>query len=829
MGIFRSKKSKDKPKPKITYEDNYIGNVEGNLLDAYQNTSYNLKLYMIPAKTGYDNGGWMRGAMAAQPRDTIVIAQTSVTGVQIDNLDISFVQGPGTGNSVATRAQFTLIQPGAADLLDQIQIAKAHLGHYMYADVPMFLAIEFKGYQEDIDDEDAGGAPAHITGPFIFQLRLAKVSVAIDDTGSQYEFDCPVAQSEAYADYNFKIPKDMYVQGQTIEEITQNLQENIKKFKEDNLKEEEIHDEILFDLSQLQNVLTNTSIVDGSNRGNRKNAEQVNRLINAESKGIKTKEDFEKALEDNPDSLDGGISIESGGFGTDQQINMKEGTSMNQFFTTALVMCDSFLNSTTRKSNFRDPSLSEDGLDLDKTFVKWYRIEADIEYMEFDSRRNKYAKRITYKPIVYNTRQNGQNTSAAEEDLSKEQVTNIIKNVNIKKAYHYLYTGLNDQILSADIQYNAGQVLLQAPGAGTLGDLSTNANKSGANIDGDSDLTGKAEKERIAAEQSVLLDQISKGDTEFNRKLKDDLRMTDKEYEEFVEDKSRTNATAKALAHANYTPGYSRTTNNGTQDVGDYKPEGSGYIYSVDLLDDQGGSETVIGNTASASDRKRRQQMVANAANGKSPEARTKRMVGQSIVSTSGDTSDGTNAATLFGYMYQNVNDSSILVELGLKVRGDPFYLGVPNSYSEAMKGKKKMTAIEEYDQREESSKSGMVYNNGDDNFFLFTMQTPRVRDPNIDDEDENPGYLKSMGTAFFISGVYRIVSTTCSFSGGMYTVNFDKAPKDTALHISKFNLTDVDYGDEGETPMTDEEIARMVEESNARQQADFEANRGNP
>ena len=133
--------SKDKVKPKVTYEDNYIGAVEGNLLDAYQNTSYNLKLYMIPAKTGYDNGGWMRGAKSAQPRDTVVIAQTSVTGVQIDNLDISFVQGPGTGNSVATRAQFTLIQPGAADLLDQIQIAKAHLGHYMYADVPLFLEI----------------------------------------------------------------------------------------------------------------------------------------------------------------------------------------------------------------------------------------------------------------------------------------------------------------------------------------------------------------------------------------------------------------------------------------------------------------------------------------------------------------------------------------------------------------------------------------------------------------------------------------------------------------------------------------------------------------
>ena len=35
---------------------------------------------------------------------------------------------------------------------NQIQIAKMHLGHYMYADVPMFLEINFQGYEDDIDD-----------------------------------------------------------------------------------------------------------------------------------------------------------------------------------------------------------------------------------------------------------------------------------------------------------------------------------------------------------------------------------------------------------------------------------------------------------------------------------------------------------------------------------------------------------------------------------------------------------------------------------------------------------------------------------------------------
>ena len=165
-------------------------------------------------------------------------------------------------------------------------------------------------------------------------------------------------------------------------------------------------------------------------------------------------------------------------------------------------------------------------------------------------------------------------------------------------------------------------------------------------------------------------------------------------------------------------------------------------------------------------------------------------MYGPSVVSTSGDTSDGTNAATLFGYMYQNVNDKSILIDLGLKVRGDPYYLGSPTSYAEASKGKKIMTALEEYDLREKSKLLGMVYEAGDQNYFLFTMQTPRVRDPNIDDEDENTGYMSQAQTAFFISGIYMLVATTCSFQSGMFTVSMDKAPKLTSLPLSKFKLT---------------------------------------
>mgnify|MGYP007000285012 len=75
------------------------------ILDHYENTSYNLKLYMIGEEE------WLRGQYAADPGRTVVLAQTGVTGVQIDNLSLDIVKGPGSGNTFATRASFTLFQP----------------------------------------------------------------------------------------------------------------------------------------------------------------------------------------------------------------------------------------------------------------------------------------------------------------------------------------------------------------------------------------------------------------------------------------------------------------------------------------------------------------------------------------------------------------------------------------------------------------------------------------------------------------------------------------------------------------------------------------------
>lgn len=783
---------------KTIIEDRYLGKVLGNKLDSFNNTSYNLRLYMIPDKTD-SGGGYLNGALQAEPENTVIIAQTGVTGIQIDNLSLNVVQG--SSGAFVTNGGFTLYQPGAADLLDQIQMAKKVLGIQagMFANAPIFLEIIFKGYTEDMDDPEAAGEPVTIDGPWCFKLEIATIDVSITEDGSTYDFGVVVGSENAYSDTYYTIPADTSMTGATIKECIEDLEETLKKYREDNYKEEGVHDEVVFDLSQLDEFLGDGKI----KYSNYENAEQINRLMNAEAQGIKTREEYEKVLEDNPDSLDGGIKA-TGGVWRRDRIQIKEGTNFHKIFTTLFVMNDDFLESCTRKKKFDSPEIDKDGVDLNQTFTHWYKIEADTEYLDYDHRRNTYAKRVTYKPIIYQTADQDLSTAPGEMVLDKENVTKRIKEMNIKKAYHYMYTGLNDQILKADISYKAGQLLLGAPGGGLIGDTSTSPNKPGAPAS-DGDLEGKTKKAVVAAKQEDVKGILnSLKDENYRDRVANDLGLTEAEKTALAEDKEKQKAFAETLvfleAGGNNPLNYYKTAkaeqkdgtvideDHSNDNIPPYTPEASGYIYGADLLDTAGGNPTIIGELTG--------QMALNTlAQSQRGEISTDPLptfdYTKSVVATGGNTSDGTAKGTLFGYMYNNVNDASILVDLGLSVRGDPWYLGPKPENPDQPKAN--TTALE--DALAVTDNSAISYSSND-NYFLFTMQTPRVLDPDIEDEDNNSGYMSKQGTAYFLSGVYQIFGVTANFSNGMFEVELN-AKKQTALSLANFDMTDVEYEEE--------------------------------
>ena len=80
---------KDEPKAEtVIKEDRYLGQVAGNKLDAFNNATYNWRLYMIPDETP-SGGGYMNGAVKAKPEETVIIAQTGVTGIAIENISLN--------------------------------------------------------------------------------------------------------------------------------------------------------------------------------------------------------------------------------------------------------------------------------------------------------------------------------------------------------------------------------------------------------------------------------------------------------------------------------------------------------------------------------------------------------------------------------------------------------------------------------------------------------------------------------------------------------------------------------------------------------------------
>lgn len=761
------------------------GNVAPNILDSFDNVSYNLKLYMIPFQY------WKNGEKKAPPGETVVIAQTSVTGVQIDDLSMNFVMNQrGLGTSV--RADFTLIQPSAADLLDQIMSARVTTGHNLYADVPLFLEIVFQGYESSIDDSDTKGVPTTVAGPYVYQLQVNTVEIAIDDVGSRYDFGCSVGSTNCHTDEYFKIPKDMSLRGKTILEYVTDLESKLEQYRDDNLHEEENHDIIKFDMSDVETKLGDMSLSYQA----KENAEQINRLINAEQAGVTTREEFEKLLEDDPTSLDGGITADKS-FSGITTINFTEKTSMQQIFTTIFAMSNSFLDKASRKKVFEDPQIDESGLNLNETFTLWYSMESSVEYGEYDSRRNKYSKTVTWKPVIYKTADEKNAVSQKEFDLEEGAVQTRIEEIGVKKAYHYLFTGLNDQILKVDIKYKNAQ-LLMAPSGGSMGSISTNANPITPDIKSNHDSSGTTQNAEISSALdkkavNAIANDIEKTGGAALQPLAQRLGKDNAWIASVAADESRRQAVAAQVVYLNnrgqdplgfYNTSSSAGSNGPNTPTGQipYKPEPSGFTYAADLLDTLGGSDTVIGEVVQQGNQREAWKALATATNDPADtNPRPSIEYGTHVVNQGASTEDGSFKATLFGYMYNNANHADILIDLNLGIRGDPWYLGKP--YKAGEKDNNDLPASE----MEDESTSEYIVREKSDNYYLFTMQTPRVIDPDVEDEDFNTGYMARAGTSYFISGIYSIISYTTSFSGGMFSVDMDKSPKLTSLSLAKY------------------------------------------
>jgi hypothetical protein len=809
--------------------DPYVGRVYGNILDQYANPTYVLTLSIPPPPESFNtstaNDSPTETSIDFERLDTptilstpppvnskkkkVVIAQTGVTATQIDDLEITATAHSDVPHMM-TKINFTISQPGAANLFDQIQYARKYMG---YSDqqlnvggVIFFqLDIEFKGYTNILDDESLGGQITNIAGPFSWTIIVHDVSVRIDQTGSYYDFQCVMSADQALADQFFKIPKNITSRGKTITEHVFGFVKELNNYLANNSTDYSRPDEIVIDLSELIGTPSNIPGVGGATgvdistikdetviTSNSAAAEISNRPMNDES-SAETAEQREQQLNQNP--TDTGRFDKIAADGADN-IDVTEGTSIYDYVGMLLSMNDEFKSRISRKKDINDPS--SDDVNLDQTFVYWYSVKTRVQYLAWDSRRKDYTKKITFIPYILRTARgdivltNNEYSYLEERDeeavrVATKRLQDIVSMGNLRKAYYYLFTGKNDQILNLDITIDRTQTLIMPPKGGYTSDITLTSaqNLTVQNpINRDMSLNDVFKKAKTLADGSLFkkgLNQLSNSATNLAQFANSLGRSVD-ELKSAIADSTGRSAqllvdslesaqlaqASRSLDAAFLSRDLSDTpTENSSvisEGFGDYVPEVSGQIYASDFITPN--DSLTLEELESAG------YVYADP-----------NITGQSIPPTQNtevnnrfnratyDTSTPSNM--LFGFLYRQHLNVSFMHKIDITLRGDPWYLG-----SDPNTGRADTFALK-------NSTPGSAAYRSNQNYFILQIGTNSAFDLRIDDEDANSGYGTNNNISNSFSGVYSMLTVISRFNRGIYTNEVSAFKEETVpLHL---------------------------------------------
>jgi hypothetical protein len=801
--------------PKIY--DPYLGEMYGNILDQYDNPAYNIRLYLKPegnstaqapadstspgtqtSTAAGDSARSEQPTAAPQTRSvadkkTVVLAQTGVTGVQIDDLEIE-TANQNDHSHKALKGSFTIIQPGGANFLDQIQWARQYLGanedQMKSFDFPLYLDISFTGYDSDPDNNEEGGDITQLIDTVTYKIRITKIGVTLDNTGSRYSCEFTPDEVVGFADEIYKLPKNITIQGSTITEFLKGDTGLETKYNEA-LKalstEYEFADQIEFNLSALLSAgekapLSTTGAIPEKLYIKDQSIPTLSTdqtvetttvpVFNGEVRPLREVRTEAAAAQDagnQPEKIIPGAIL-----------TLKEGNSIYTVLAQVLSMNKEFQDRASRLKDLNNPGSNK--VDDNQTFVAWFSVHCEIQTISWDKKRNKYAKKYIYTPYLLEDIRSDVALTTRESDFLLE-TGNVASMENVKitaiatkrlqdlyntkalcKSYFYTFTGLNDQIINLDIDYNHGITMLVPPKGGFAGDYSvTNAaavrNSKNTNEDTTGDTQNNSARERkereslvglfnkirgIADDINTVATAIGRAPDELAGILNDATGASARRLAESL-DAATISALARSQVNDGRDPADTRTTNTEitVTSFGPYTPEVSGNLYAEDFV--QPDSALTQEELTAAG------LIPTTTPTGTPPNQVQSRSVPSPL---NGITSDGP-ASVMMGYLYRSREGSGFMLKIEMTVRGDPYWLpytssgkfefGKPTPDSTALPAQKK-------------------------NYFLLTIGTPRTYDYNIDDEDNNTGYWSEKSTSGVFSGLYMPARWKHRFSGGIFT-----------------------------------------------------------
>lgn len=357
------------------------------------------------------------------PNKVFVIAETGLTGMNIQDVTIDSVVGPNirTKNAMSTNITIVIYEPQGAMLPDLLYQAAVRKGIHNHLKAPWFLKLKLWGYDEI-------GHVVEVGGGWTWQLSLIDITSKISESGAIHTITAMPLSEQALNDQYCMLAQPSKANGVTVGDALHNVVKGM-----------------------------NQSVI--------------------ERYGVTSKPLLEFAVEDRAYGFDTKVGVKrpfdhritninptTGNLATvtdysEQTSHFGPGTDFPAIVDKLMARSDTAIM-MARPSRTLPPSTGNDEEKVIRDVVSvMHYVDTHVEYLDYDYVAGDYRKKITYIVKPYSTLRLLTSMGRAKNfdkdtNFNRQKAMFAVQKSFMHKQYDYLFTGLNTEIERFDISLN---------------------------------------------------------------------------------------------------------------------------------------------------------------------------------------------------------------------------------------------------------------------------------------------------------------------------------------------------------------------------------------
>ena len=384
----------------------------------------------------------------------------------INNFQMNCIIGTNekTGNSNAIKFSFDIYEPHSMGLLLQsLQNAAIESGYLDYLQgAPYVLRMDIQGYNE------LGQIIKSVKSKF-FTLKLTSVKFSVNEGGSTYKVEAIPYNHQGFSDAINTSYNDLKIFGDqkgTVEEVLNSGKNSLVAVlnrNEDKLvKEGKIGKPDRYEI-QFPKLASDWFSAAGNPPSDNRATKNPNieNLLSI-SKGVNVATESGDRPINEIGGATFGFSQASGGNAifkrAGDQIDAKTGVVRRDGMTIDPKIrafqfgqgqtLTAMINQIVLSSDYAKKAITDKSFSNVPGYIKWFKLDVQIELLELDPIVGDFAKKITYRVVPYYIHQSIFSNPSAMPIGYEELMKKVVKE------YNYIYTGQNADVLKFDININ---------------------------------------------------------------------------------------------------------------------------------------------------------------------------------------------------------------------------------------------------------------------------------------------------------------------------------------------------------------------------------------